>query len=243
MALRPRCGTRLVSLLALLLLSAALTWAQDGGRRDGRAASYTVIGYSDLGMNLLSRDYGTLMLCPPYTTLRAQVIRRGGEPRLVRSGVSVGYSLLGNTASSDKVNFWQYAEALIGRELAKDTGLTGHGLAGAMEPRPTGDWQVTGIPLTPQLDSGEIRPLQAAKISVSAGDTLLATTQIVAPVSWDVRCATCHTKPGITAEQDMLRQHDRLHQTELAKSTPVNCTLCHAQAYVGAAGTDGVKSL
>jgi len=65
-----------------------------------------VLGYNELGMHCMNQDFSELMLLPPYNNLRAQVILRGEEPQLLTSGVTVSYSVPGNTTSADKTNFW-----------------------------------------------------------------------------------------------------------------------------------------
>ena len=90
--------------------------------------AYVVLGYNELGMHCMNPQSSGFMLLPPYNTLHAQVIPRGGEPRLVTSGVDVRYALQGNTHSADKTNFWTYANALLGVELADNIGLAGNGL-------------------------------------------------------------------------------------------------------------------
>jgi len=64
----------------------------------------------------------------------------------------VEYEISGNTHSSDKTNFWQFVEGLLGVSLSPDIGLTGNGLSGQMKSTGQGDWRATGIPITPMND-------------------------------------------------------------------------------------------
>ncbi|MFO0928480.1 MAG: hypothetical protein U0736_15895 [Gemmataceae bacterium] len=155
--------------------------------------------------------------------------RSGEEPRIVTSGVTVRYSVPGNTKSSTKTDFWNYAQALFGTKLAPDVGLTGNRLAGVMKPSGANDWIATGIPITPLDDKGQLNPYPLSRIDVvgPAGATLASTVAVV-PVSWEISCNLCHNTPGISVETDILRKHDLKHGTKLEASKPVLCAKCHA---------------
>lgn len=190
--------------------------------------SHVVFGFSELGMNIMNRDYSHLMLMPPAATLRAQVIRRGAEPQIVTSGVTVAYNIQGNTLSSTKTNFWDFAQQLLGTSLAPNRGMTGQGLWGPMTSMGDGRWQATAIPLTPMLDTGTFTPYQIARIQVRNATTDVASTRTVLPVSWALNCKSCH---GATnTELSILQSHDAWHGTSLATQTgPVACGSCHQQ--------------
>jgi hypothetical protein len=187
------------------------------------------------------------MILPPFNNLHAQVIDRRGEgPRIVTSGVTVAYDIPGNTSSSDKTNFWTFSQALLGMSPAPDIGLTGNGLSGTMTPTGTNDWIASGIPITPINDSGTEDAYQLAKITVNTGSGIVATTQAVVPVSWEISCDICHTTPGISVATDILRKHDQLHGTNLENQKPVACGKCHEQpllAPLGLVGQAGVSTL
>ncbi|MFA6244340.1 MAG: hypothetical protein WC655_25580, partial [Candidatus Hydrogenedentales bacterium] len=153
-----------------------------------------MLGYNDLGMHCMNQDFSTLMILPPYNTLHAQVIeRRGEEPRIVTSGVTVEYSIPGNTDSTDDTNFWDYAPALFGiPSLTANIGLTGNGLSGTMSPTGDNDWAVTGIPITPIDDDGNENAYQLSQIVVKLAGQQKASTQAVVPVSWEISCDLCH---------------------------------------------------
>ena len=58
-------------------------------------------------MHCMNEDFSEFMILPPYNTVHAQVIDRSGEePHIVTSGVTVQYTIPGNTHSADKTNFW-----------------------------------------------------------------------------------------------------------------------------------------
>ena len=206
--------------------------------------SYVVLGYNDLGMHCMNQDFSEFMILPPYNTLHAQVFRRGSSPKMITSGISVSYSIPGNTTSVSKTNFWSYARSLFGTSLPIDVGLTGNRLSGNMTPRKEiMDWEVTGIPITQMTDAGKSEPLQLAEVSAWQSGTRIARTATVVPVSWEISCDLCHTKPGMSVATAILRSHDQMHATQLENSKPVVCGSCHAQPPLGLPGVKGVKSL
>ena len=71
--------------------------------------NYIVVAYNELGMHCMNQDFSELMILPPFNTLRAQVIRRGGSPEIMGSDVQVRFNIPGNTHSADKTNFWTFA--------------------------------------------------------------------------------------------------------------------------------------
>ena len=116
------------------------------------ADQYKIIGWNDLGMHCMNESFANLAVLPPYNNLWAQVIRQGPNPEIVTSGVTVEYSIIDNTYSVGKTDFWQYAKQLFGADLAPNVGLTGATLAGQMHS--AGDhFAIEGVPLTPYLDS------------------------------------------------------------------------------------------
>lgn len=206
--------------------------------------SVVVLGYNELGMHCMNEDFSELTILPPYNTLRAQVIdRSGSEPRILTSGISLKYTIPGNTHSADKTNFWLYAEKLFGLKLLPNIGLTGNGLAGAMTATARNDWEVSGIPLTPLNDMGRDDPYQLATITAYRQGVAVGQTRAVVPVSWEISCNLCHNPPGISTATDILRKHDRLHATNLEQQKPVLCGSCHADPALGTPGSPGVLTL
>ena len=96
-------------------------------------------GYSALGRYLA--------VLPPYNTLWAQVIRKGDQPQIVTTGITVTYGFPDNTYSVGKSNFWDYDQDLFGVDLAPNVGLTGKGMSGTLDRHGT-HFVVEGIPLT-----------------------------------------------------------------------------------------------
>ena len=222
--------------------------------------SYVVLAWNDLGMHCYNRDFQDLAVLPPYNTLWAQVVRVGDPPLIVTSGITVTYHFADNTYSVGKSNFWDYDQALFGVNLPPNIGLTGHGLAGAMELE--GDhFVVTGIPLTEFRDSAPTvpYPYQLASIVVKDATTgqELARNTVVAPVSTEMHCDTCHYDGAIDriatgrVETNILTLHDREEQDDyppghrgpLMNRRPVLCAECHASNALGAPGVADVPNL
>lgn len=203
---------------------------------------YVVFSYNDLGMHCMQEDFSQFLILPPYNTVHAQVLRRGEEPRITTTGVTVSYSFIGNTRSADKTNFWSYDLDLLGVDLVPDKGLTGVGMSGTMAATASRDWKVEGIPATPIDDDGRENPYPLMNVTVQQNGNMVAQTQTVVPVSWEINCNLCHNTPGVSPATDILRAHDRLHGTTLEASQPVFCAGCHADPALGAPGQPGIST-
>lgn len=248
--IRMRSGQTLsLSLCGIVAAGALMLGLGDKPTPQGPGGGdYLILANNDLGMHCMMRDFSHFMILPPFNTVQAVVIKRGGGPDVIDisegGDFTVEFSVPGNTHSSTKSNFWEYDEALLGVDLAPDTGLTGNGLSGTLTPEQH-KWQVTGIPITPQDDAGRVNPYQLATLSVyKEGTGLVAQTQTVIPVSWELSCNACHgdPNPGTNVEVDVLRDHDRLHGTTLEANQPVFCAACHADPALGAPGQAGVST-
>jgi Cytochrome c554 and c-prime len=152
--------------------------------------------------------------------------------------------MLGNTTSSNKTNFWQFAPQLFGVSLPNDIGLTGNGLSGRMSSvEATKEWIATGIPVTPRMDNGSLNAYPFASVIVRNTSNRFETRAVV-PVSWEISCNLCHTaEGGNSIAHDILADHDRLHGTNLVNQKPVLCAGCHADPALGTPGTPGVSSM
>jgi hypothetical protein len=198
---------------------------------------WVVLAWNDLGMHCMNQLHATFSVLPPYNNLRAQVIRRGDAthaPQLVTSGVSVGYSVPGNTWSVGKTDFWTYANALFGVTLPANVGLTGKGLSGSLDPAGT-LFAADGIPVTPFTDAAptvEAPYQQALVIARDAGGVELARSTPTIPVSVDLSCVSsgCHS-----SEQSILNGHPREAGFDPA-AKPVLCAKCHADPALGTTG-------
>ncbi len=237
-----------VILVACSAYCSATVIVNRGSEDKHTGPAMVVFGYNDLGMHCMNQDFSALMILPPYNTLHAQVIdRTGKKPRIVTSGITVTYTIPGNTHSYDKTNFWQYVQDLLGVSLPLDVGLSGNTLWGTMRATIGGDWCVSGIPLTPLTDQLIENPFQLASIAVVQGRTVVARTQAVVPVSWDIQCAMCHN--GNEVEANPVAAHNRKHPTYngqpmvLDTTRPVLCGSCHAQPELGLPGNPNISTL
>ncbi len=219
------------------------------------AGVYKVIGWNDLGMHCLNRDFSNLAVLPPFNTMYAEVILQGTKPQLITTGVQVEYRIEGNTTSANKTNFWEYAQALFGLKapLPPDTGLTGSKLSGAMNAQPGGFFKIEGIPMVPFSDAQPKveQAYQIAHFTVRNAVTgqVLAETRPVAPASTEMHCETCHAdgmRQGVATgnvETNILTLHDMKEKTTLMASRPVLCAGCHSSNALGTPGAPGVKNL
>ncbi len=215
-------------------------------------AKYTVLAWNDLGMHCINPRYEHIGILPPFNNVWVQVIRKGEEPKILRSGIRVFYSFAKNKTVAGKSDFWTHQGALFGTNLPEGIGLTGNGLAGEMKlvNTPYPHYEVTGVPILPFQDDGVWNPYQQATVVVkdSRSGKVLATAKVVVPVSDELNCQKCHYDGamGLSAgsiEENILALHDRNEGTDLLAAQPVLCAKCHADAALGAAGTPGVKSL
>ncbi|BDV44175.1 hypothetical protein GURASL_30980 [Geotalea uraniireducens] len=207
--------------------------------------NYVVLAWNDLGMHCSQDDYSAFCILPPFNTLHAQVIQRGVG--VVTSGITVSYRFPKKTNSAAHTNFWQYA-ASYGWAAAPNVGITGTPLAGTMKVDANSlGFVAEGIPLTPYDDDGTWDPYGTATITVTDSTTgaVLATTQVVAPISTEMNCSNCH---GMTNTYlNILQAHDRRSGTTLVADRTAGalhlCSECHADNALGLPGKTGVKNL
>jgi len=215
------------------------------------AGEYQLIGWNDLGMHCMNESFANLAILPPYNNMWAQLIRTGSEPEIVTDNVVIEYSFQNNTTSSDKIDFWQYANQLFGVNLQPDEGLTGARLTGTMQV--DGDhFIIEGAPLTPYEDNSPHvqQPYQLADLVAKDATTgeVLARTTFVAPISTEMHCDDCHSDgmEGISTgnvETNILSLHDKEAGTNLMAQRPVLCANCHASNALGMAGNPDLPSL
>ncbi len=230
--------------IMLLCLWPAFLWSQSGTLPNNTGSSkYVVFAWNDLGMHCLNPTYDQAVILPPYNTVQAQVVQRGNPPVIVTSGLTVGYSILGNTTSANKATFgefWANAYKLFGVSPAIDKGLNlvdptiSNGLSGTMVVQGS-RFAVNGIPVTPINDAGVWNPYQTGIITVKdATGATVASTNIVVPTSDEINCAKCHgtTNPF----GDIMQKHDAKFNTNLSSSAPVLCASCHGSPVLGQTG-------
>ena len=216
---------------------------------------YIVLAWSTEGMHFLNSTYDAGVLSVPYNTLRAQVIKRGDPPQIVTTGVTVEYSVVGNSYSYGKSTtdtvrdfskFWDNSAVLFGAELAPNTGLNfvdpdvHNGLTGTMLVKDT-HFQADGIPVVPLNDSLTWDAYQVAEVVVKNSSTgaELARTRATVETSDEVNCAKCH---GQTIDDEeigsVLQSHDDAQETTFADDgQPVLCASCHDSLALGRTGS------
>jgi hypothetical protein len=190
--------------LVLVLFFAATAFSTPAA-----AAGYTLVGWNNLGMHCMDGDYSVLSLLPPYNTINAQLVDPQGN--LVTDppgqGITVTYQATTdpdgsiNTSSQGKTNFWQYVLGLFGASLPVDEGLTTVRMPGPgnipqpMSWDPASSWFIAeGIPLTPYDDAHKKNSYPMMRlVARNAQQAVIATLDIVLPVSDEMECSTCHS--------------------------------------------------
>jgi len=192
--------------------------------------NYIVLSWNDLGMHCMNRDHDQISILPPYNDLNAQVILRGSAttlPQLVTSGVTLEYSIPGNTYSVGKTDFWTYAPALFGVSLPPDVGLTGLCLSGVFTLHGT-RYEAIGIPITPFTDAAPTveDPYQQALVIALDGDGMeLARSRPVIPVSTEVNCVSSGCHGSVT---QILDEHEGADEGGFDPGdAPILCASCH----------------
>jgi hypothetical protein len=212
------------------------------------AAAQTLVGWNNLGMHCMDDDYSVFSILPPYNTVDCQLIDAQGRLVTNAAGLVVTYQAVAdpdgsiNTSSIGKTNFWDYSPVLFNAPLPPDSGLPfpagnpGRNMPGPHnQPQAMGfdsgmRWfEAAGIPITPVDDAGRSNPYPLMRLTAkTTGGTVLATTDVVLPVSSEMDCRACHSsgsgdaaKPagGWVNEPDSARDHRlnilRLHDRHL----------------------------
>jgi hypothetical protein len=231
-------------------LSTYLSQADKYKKSSAAGGDYIILAASEQGIYFYQRDFDAFLLLPPGNSFRVQVFRRaGGEVELVNSGIDVYYSIVNNTTSADKINFWDYA-AYYGYDLEPNIGITGNGLSGKMQLSEDGNYYVaTAIPLTPYNDGSRVaNPYQLAVITVIDSQSVEILAQIgdvVMPVSDELGCQNCHGT--VDTNLNILSAHDRISNTNLLEQLSGGirhkCSDCHRDNALGEPGVPGVPPL
>jgi len=179
--------------------------------------NYTVIARNDLGMHCACPTFAGFLLLPPYNTIRVQVVKRGGSPSIVSSGVTVSYSLAEETdallQSDPYFSQWiTYSPMLFpGFQPVvngKVQGLAGYGITGnATYDSQSMSYIAKGIPAYPVTTGDPAKdvmidplggpnrdPYITANVTVKdSSGTVIGTTSTVVPVAFG-GCCSCHLK-------------------------------------------------
>lgn len=227
------------SLVSALVL--ALVWMTTSVN----AAGYKLIAWNDLGMHCTDGvDYSVFGVLPPYNTVNVQLVDPNG--RLVHDpgGITVTYRAVAdatgsvNTTSVGKTNFWTHVRALFGTSLAPDVGLTGSLMPGAGNAeRPavfnaSHAWfEAVGVPITPFDDAGATNYYPMMRFTArDAGGAVLATTDVVLPVSDEMDCNACHASGGAPAARPAIGW---AWDSDPARDVKLNVLAIHDQHQVG----------
>lgn len=169
---------------------------------------WTVVAWNNLGMHCMDDDYSVFSILPPFNTINAQVMDAAGhlitDP--AAAGITLTYEAVAspdgslNQTSLNKTNFYDFAAAIYGANLAPDVGLAGKSMPGAANTPQTMNWvagmnwfEAAGIPICPKDDAGHKNPYPLMRVSVkNASNAVLASTDIVVPVSDEMDCRACH---------------------------------------------------
>ena len=171
------------------------------------ASAQKLIGWNNLGMHCMDDDYSVFSILPPFNTVDAQLIDASGK--LVRNSASysVTYEAIAdpdgsiNSTSVGKSTFWDHSQALFGASLPVDTGLTGKMMPGPSNQPQFLDFnglmnwfEGLGIPITPIDDAGHSNPYPLMRLTArNTAGSVLATTDVVLPVSGEMNCRACHS--------------------------------------------------
>lgn len=167
----------------------------------------TVVGWNDLGMHCMDGlDFSVFSILPPFNNIHAHAIVNGVLVKDTNS-YTLTYEAVAdpggsiNTTSRGKGNFWDYVLDMYGVTLPVDTGLAGYHMPGTNNiPQAMGfdaaeNWFTgAGIPITPYDDKLVKNPYPMMRVVArsKANDTVLATADIVLPVSDEMDCRACH---------------------------------------------------
>ena len=176
--------------------------------------NYTLLAWNDLGMHCFDgKDFSVFSILPPYNNLNAHLIKNdSATDKLISSGVTLTYESLEydghiNTSSSDKTNFWDYIVSLFPDSISeKDVGLTGNKAPSTtpqlMTFNSTHNWfEADGIPILNYDDNNQTNYYPMVKvIAKDFSGVVLATADVVLPVSDEMDCKKCHASTSILDE-------------------------------------------
>jgi hypothetical protein len=186
-------------------VSLTVSSSTSGGGGGTSSGSYTLLTWSELGMHCMDgKDYSVFSVLPPYNTIHAQLLKRGNPPTRITSGVTITYQAGAdttgsiNSSSAGKTNFWNYAKPLFHANLVAEQGLAGYSTQSKSPHSLTfnsaeGYWEAIGIPTMPYDDKNAFNPLPMAQlVARDPSGKILASANIVVPVSDEMTCKNCH---------------------------------------------------
>lgn len=220
---------------------------------------YVLLAWNDIGMKCITDNYKMFMFLPPGNIIEALLIQRGPTPTILSEGIEITYEVeRGFENPSKYIQFWDFAEAYYGKKIEKNIGLFKKGMKGTLEwDAKEGKFVAKGIPVVPYMEDGTYNPYPRFTIVAKEKSTgkILQQTKMVAPVSTEMGCRTCHeggwrvnNVSGLSDETatNILAAHDRLSGTKLLDSAkrgkPVLCQSCHPDPLLKADGKPGHNS-
>ncbi len=192
------------------------------------AANSQVLGWNNLGMHCMDSDYSVFSILPPYNTIEAQLIV--GGLLVTNGGYSVTYQAVAdptgsfNSTAAGKGNFYNFALPLFGANLPVDAGLAGWNMPGLNNTpqgmwfeqtntpvpplpgvtTPVNWWRAEGIPISPYDDALKKNPYPLMLlVARDAGNNIIATNQIVLPISDEMDCRACHASGTQTVAEPL----------------------------------------
>jgi hypothetical protein len=174
------------------------------------SAAGSLIGWNNLGMHCMDSDFSVFAILPPYNTIHAQLLDASGNLVTDAAGITVTYQAVAdpdgsiNTTAVGKTNFWDYVYPLFGVALLPDTGLPVPGPNSFLMPgtantpramafESTAPWFAAyGIPIAPRDDADRANSYPLMRLVARQNGALVASTDIVLPVSDEMDCRVCH---------------------------------------------------
>jgi BACON domain-containing protein len=202
-------SVRVSSNAGSITVPVTLTVTSSGG--GGGGGGYALLAWGELGMHCMDgKDYSIFSVLPPYNTVYAKLLTKGGQPIPVTSGVNITYQALKDASGSinttsygtgnvpQKTNFWNYVRLLFLGQPLQDVGLHNYPVQSLTPQQMTYDsakglWKAEGIPTAPYDDTLASKPYPMAQIIArdSSGQQI-ATATVVLAVSDEMSCANCH---------------------------------------------------
>ena len=219
------------------------TTQNDGTNPVSNSSQYTLLAWNDLGMHCFDgSDFSVFSILPPYNNLNAHLIKKDGTSnKHVTSGVSITYESLAyagkiNTKSSNKTNFWDFAAYLFpGYTSVKEVGLTGNKTPStipyAMRYNSQHSWwEADGIPILNRDDDNtkNYYPMVRVVAKNTAG-AILATADVVLPVSDEMDCAKCHASTVSSNDAKPIAGWE--NNTDVLKDYKLNILKLHDEKY------------
>jgi hypothetical protein len=226
---------------------------------DKKTAEYVLLSWNNLGMHCVSDSDPFWILLPPANDLFAQLIKRGDSPEVITAGVELSYQVEeGFEHSENHVRFWEFADKLLGADLAPGVGVGGLKVSDVMKLEEENNaFSAPFIPVVPYMDDGSYNPYPIFTITakdVKTGE-VLAQTKTVAPTATEMGCKNCHGGgwrvagvAGFTDETslDILMAHDKNSGTNLVEKAqngePMLCQSCHSDPVLGTKGQSELLS-